>query len=96
MNVATPRKLRDGSWGCAAPEGTKAGEIVEIRTKAGKSWTATVEKVLWSGNGVAICATESTASRRSRSGCDCDDDCCSGRCRCSSRCNCRGGNIYDC
>ena len=32
---------------------------------------------------------------RRRSGCNCDMDCCS-PCECDARCNCRGGNIYDC
>jgi hypothetical protein len=60
-----------------------------------------VTKVVWSGNGVAIVATESNdrprgGYQRASSGCDCDSDCCRPRCRCDSHCNCLGGNVYDC
>jgi hypothetical protein len=57
---ATPKKLRDGSWGALVQTATvKSGDAVKITTKAGKSWTTTVYKVLWSGDGKAICSTNS-------------------------------------
>ncbi len=34
--------------------------------------------------------------RPARGACSCTDDCCRGRCKCDSNCNCRGGPIYDC
>ena len=68
MANATPAKLRNGSWGARVQGRVSAGDSVQITTKAGKSWTATVSKVVWSGNGVSICATESSGSRGSRGG----------------------------
>jgi len=56
---ATPAKLRSGAWG-ARVQGTVAeGDVVTITTRAGKSWQARVTRVVWTGEGVAICATES-------------------------------------
>jgi hypothetical protein len=58
----------------------KAGDVVTITTQAGKTWQARVERVLWTGDGVSICATASTdrpaAATRSRgrgrwTGCSC-------------------------
>jgi hypothetical protein len=78
---ATPKKLRDGSWGALAQsESVAAGDTVKITTKAGKSWTATVSKVLWSGDGKAICRT-----RSSRGAIDND----------TSRCGICGGLLSD-
>lgn len=99
--IATPAKLRDGSWGARVQGPAKVGDIVTITTKAGKSWPANVTQILWSGEGVTLCSTASlTAPRRSQvghgRGCGCDDDCCAGGCRYDKTCNCRGGNIYDC
>lgn len=34
------------------------GDVVSIRTKAGKTWDARVTRVLWTGEGVTLCATE--------------------------------------
>jgi len=71
---ATPKKLKSGAWGALAKtESVRTGDTLQITTRAGKSWTATVSKVLWSGKGIAICATGSRANhRRTRNGeCDC-------------------------
>ena len=97
---ATPAKLRNGNWG-ARVKGTpvSAGDVVQITTKAGKSWSARVIAIVWSGNGVTLCATESLdrpAQSRRSNGCSCDASCCRPYCRCDSHCNCLGGNIYDC
>ena len=100
--TASPTKLQSGAWGAKVQSETvQAGDTVTITTRAGKSWDATISKVLWTGDGVSICATESNGSsssrprRRGRS-CACDDDCCASGCRCDSHCNCQGGPIYDC
>ena len=61
MIQASPKKLRTGDWG-ALVQGTdavKQGDLVEIKTKAGKTWTTRVSKVVWTGNGVTICKTDS-------------------------------------
>ena len=69
---ATPTKLRSGNWG-ARVQGSRphAGDEITITTRAGKSWTARVERVLWSGGNVHIVATEQRGGggrRRSRAG----------------------------
>lgn len=57
---ASPTKLRNGTWGATAKGTARKGDTLQITAKSGKSWTATVSAVVWSGNGVTICATEST------------------------------------
>jgi hypothetical protein len=62
MNVtktAAPAKLRDGSWGARVQGDAAVGDVVTITTRAGKTWDARVKKVLWSGDGIALCATTS-------------------------------------
>lgn len=54
---ATPIKLKTGQWGArvvgAAP---MRGDRLVITAANGKSWAASVSAVVWSGNGVALCA----------------------------------------
>lgn len=65
---ATPKKLRNGTWGAiASTEQVSRGDTLTITTRAGKSWTATVEQVIWRGDGVAICATASAPRSGGRS-----------------------------
>lgn len=97
--IASPAKLRDGTWGARVTSSVSVGDTVTITTRAGKSWDARVVRVVWSGSGVTLCATESldrrpTAHRHGGCGCPCSD--CSPRCHCDDHCVCRGGNIYDC
>ena len=58
-NAATPCKLRNGDWGAKTSARIRQGDIVTITTRAGKSWDARISKIVWTGNGVAICATAS-------------------------------------
>lgn len=62
--TATPAKLRSGEWGARVRQSVHEGDEIEITTKAGKSWVATVTKVVWSGNGSSIVATESKSKSR--------------------------------
>jgi len=76
MPTATPAKLRNGNWGARVKGAVKAGDAVTITTRAGKSWTATVTRVLWTGGDVSLCAVSSGDShlrpRRSANGeCHC-------------------------
>jgi len=64
--TATPTKLRSGDWGARVQGRVATGDSITITTRSGKSWTATVSRVLWSGDGVAICATESRGGGGSR------------------------------
>lgn len=44
---ATPKKLRSGDWGALAKsESVRKGDTVQITTRSGKTWTATVNKVV--------------------------------------------------
>lgn len=59
---ATPLKLRSGEWGArSTSEDTAAGDLLLITTRAGKTWKAKVVRVLWCGDGAAICQTERVA-----------------------------------
>ena len=63
---ATPTKLDDGSWGAVAMVGgIKRGDIVQITTRAGKTWTTKVEEVggTLKNGGITFATTESRASR---------------------------------
>lgn len=63
ITTATPTKLRNGDWGARVnSDQIREGDTVEITTRAGKTWTAAIVKVLWSGDGKAICATQRTSS----------------------------------
>ena len=74
QHTATPAKLRDGSWGAriVGAQSPKAGETCTIRTSTGKTWDATIARVLWSGKDaktgepVALCTTASTEPRPRR------------------------------
>jgi hypothetical protein len=57
MTLATPAKLRNGSWGARVHGAVREGDTIEIRTKAGKSWQARVRRVVWSGQGVSLVST---------------------------------------
>ena len=62
--AAIPTKLKTGAWGAKVQSGAvKAGDVVTITTASGKSWTANVERVLWTDGSVAICATQSANDR---------------------------------
>jgi len=59
---ATPTKLRSGEWGAKVQGTVRQGDTITITTRAGKSWTSSVAKVVWSGDGVAIVATQSRSN----------------------------------
>ena len=100
--TVTYTKLHSGDWGIriqghnvAVQEGT----VMTVTKKSGEQKKEIVSRVVWSGNGVWLCAikpTNGTSTHRSANGCSCDCDQCSGHCHCDRTCNCRGGNIYDC
>lgn len=65
---ASPAKLRDGSWGVRTQGVPSKGQSVTVTASNGKTWSATIARVLWSGDGVAICATEARSGGSSRRG----------------------------
>lgn len=91
---ATPTKLRDGTWGARTKAQARVGDLLEITTSSGKKWKARVERIIWTGNGVAICTTSSDRARRSSGGCHTDGNCSS---MCSPRsCPCADGAWFSC
>jgi hypothetical protein len=94
-HTATPAKLRNGSWGARVQGAVAKGDAVTITAKSGKSWTATVDAVVWTDGQVSLVATSSldrpsagsnwarSASRRDRSG-----DCNCRMCMSGSECLC--------
>ncbi len=84
MLTASPKKLRSGAWGALVQSAdVSVGDEIKITTRAGKSWDARVDQVIWAGDDTAICATSSldrptqnTESYRPRYGVDY----CGGRC----------------
>lgn len=82
--AATYQKLKSGEWGIRSTSAVAAGERVTVTKKDGTVKTETVVKVLWSGDGIWLCAITGadrppapaqtqTKGRRSRR--DEDDEC---------------------
>lgn len=63
MTQASPVKLRNGNWGARVRGAVNVGDVVQVTTKAGKSWAAVVQQVVWAGEGVSICATTASDDR---------------------------------
>ncbi len=58
---ATPSKLRDGRWGARVEGGpVDVGTLVEIVTRAGKRWGATVSSIVWTDGAVSLVVTDSS------------------------------------
>ena len=72
--TGSPAKLNDGSWGVRVNGRPDPGDIVEVRTRSGKTWQSTVEAVLWSGNDhsngdpISLCQTVSDRKKVSDAG----------------------------
>lgn len=69
MSNATYTKLRDGSWGIRATAAVSPGSLVTVTKKSGESKSETVDRIVWSGNGVWLCSIRKTAAERT--GCSC-------------------------
>lgn len=74
--IATPAKLKTGAWGARLASDKSAddltGATITIRTRAGKTWQAQVERVIWTGSDkrtgeqVHLLATRSLGTARDR------------------------------
>jgi hypothetical protein len=62
MAEATYTKLRNDTWGIRVKGPAVPGDTVEVTTKAGETKKEVVERVLWEGDGVTICAVVRTES----------------------------------
>jgi hypothetical protein len=59
---ATYTKLKNGDWGVRVPtESVSDGQSVVVAKKSGETKTEIIARVLWRGNGVALCAIEKGA-----------------------------------
>ena len=80
---ATYTKLRNGQWGIRVPGTVGAGQTITVTKRDGSTSTETVDRVLWSGDGVSLCSVsrghQSTShrhghsSRRSGGRYECDE-----------------------
>jgi len=64
---ATPKKLRDGTWGARVEgERPEPDTIVTIVTLRGKTWNAVIIDVVSSEGGAHVCRTRSAEPRPAR------------------------------
>lgn len=69
--LASYTKLRDGSWGIRVQGSAKAGQVVVVRKKDNTSKDETIERVLWTGDGISLCSigrSQQTRASNSRGG----------------------------
>jgi hypothetical protein len=64
--MATYTKLKNGEWGIRVEGTVRKGDLVTVTKKSGQTKTETVAKVLWTGNGVCLCAIRRKASYETR------------------------------
>ena len=62
--MATYAKLKNGDWGVRVQGVTTVGATVQVTKRDGSSKTETIAKVLWSGEGISLCAIRPTAVSR--------------------------------
>lgn len=68
MANASYTKLRSGEWGVRVQGNAKAGETITVAKKSGETKSERIAKIVWSGNGVTLCAIERSEAPRSSSG----------------------------
>ena len=59
---ATYTKLKSGAWGVRVTGSVAKGDRVTVTKKDGSTKIEIVEAVVWSGNGVSVCAIGAMAS----------------------------------
>jgi hypothetical protein len=64
--MSTYTKLRDGSWGVRVPGSTTPGSLVTVAKKDGTTKLETIGRVLWAGDGVALCTITPSEARPQR------------------------------
>jgi hypothetical protein len=58
--MATYAKLRSGNWGVRVEGEVTPGQVVTVTKKDGSTRTETIDRVVWSGNGVSLCTIKPT------------------------------------
>src|SRR5512142_1366910 len=61
-------KLKSGNWGIRSDKILKEGEVVSVTTKAGKTNTETVKKVIWTDGKAWLAAIEEKRQPAQRGG----------------------------
>lgn len=56
---ASYTKLKSGDWGVRVTGTARVGDRVTVITRAGERKEETIEKVIWTGNGVSLCSVVS-------------------------------------
>ncbi len=56
-------KLKSGDWGVRSDQALKEGEVISVTTKAGKTNTETVKKVIWTDGKAWLAAIEAKRQR---------------------------------
>jgi hypothetical protein len=75
----TYTKLKNGNWGVRSTEAIKSGQTITVRKKSGDTKIETIDKIVWSGDGVWLAAVTMAkaangarrTSRGQRTGCSC-------------------------
>ena len=65
--TASYAKLKSGDWGIRVQGNVKAGQTITVRKKDGTTKQETVVKVVWSGNGISLCAIEQRQTAKASS-----------------------------
>ena len=60
---ATYTKLRNGNWGIRVEGSARKGDTITVSKKSGETKTEEVSAVVWSGNGITLCAISQHDSR---------------------------------
>lgn len=85
--MATYTKLKSGEWGIRVEGSAREGQTVTVRKKDGTTKQEKIVKVVWSGNGISLCAIhQSYTPKAGRRGRLSDDD----------RCEVCDGNKWTC
>ncbi|MGH8519867.1 MAG: hypothetical protein ACREU9_00175 [Gammaproteobacteria bacterium] len=65
---ATYTKLRTGAWGVRVNGNPKKGDRIAVTKKSGETKTETIGNIIWSGDGITLCAIEPSTSESSSRG----------------------------
>lgn len=49
MLEASPKQMKDGSWGATVKGKARIGDQITVITRSGKQWIAEVSEVVWVG-----------------------------------------------
>lgn len=99
--MASYTKLKSGEWGVRVEGTAKAGQSVTVRKKDGTSKQETILRVVWTGNGISLCAIAqrqpATSGRSGGYSRGYSSEYCGGICPVGGhRCSAKEGPCHDC